>query len=234
MVDRRCESELENIGKELAAFSYSVSHDLRAPLRTLTGFSEALADEYQDKLGASGLDYVRRIREAAMRMEVMINALTELARVSRVDLRHEPVNISDIAAAIATELKRSDPTRNVEFHIQPGLTAQGDPTLLETALAHLMGNSWKFSSKHPSARIEVGREERDGRSVLYVRDDGAGFDPAYADNMFGPFQRFHSAKDFEGIGIGLATVQRIVNRHQGRVWAVGAVEGGATVYIDLE
>ena len=184
MVDRRCESELETIRKELAAFSYSVSHDLRAPLRTLTGFSEALADEYQDKLGANGLDYVRRIREAAMRMEVMINALTELARVSRVDLKREPVDLSAIAASIAADLKRSDPARNVEFRIEPGLTVEGDPALLRTLLTHLLGNSWKFSSKHASARIEVGREERDGRRVLYVRDDGSGFDPAYAENMF--------------------------------------------------
>lgn len=234
MADRRCESELENVRKELAAFGYSVSHDLRAPLRTLTGFSEALAEEYQDKLGENGLDYVRRIRDAAQRMEVMIVALSDLARVSRVEMKREIVNVTEIATSIAANLKRSEPARNVDFAIAPGLTLQGDPALLQTLVTHLLGNAWKFSSKHPSARIEMGREERDGRQVLYVRDDGAGFDPAYTENMFGPFQRFHSSRDFEGIGIGLATVQRIVNRHQGRVWAVGAVEGGATVYIDLE
>jgi light-regulated signal transduction histidine kinase (bacteriophytochrome) len=227
-------AELEALNKELAAFSHSVSHDLRAPIRTIDGFSEALAEEYRDKLGDQGLEYLKRIRAAAARMDVLINGLLELSRVSREELRREKVDLSMIAESIAMQLKEGDPARTVRFAIQPGLAVEGDPRLLKTALEHLLGNAWKFTRKHSVATIEVGSEQPDGHRLLFVRDDGAGFDPIYAGKMFGAFQRFHTTAEFEGTGIGLAMVQRIVHRHGGTVWAVGKVEAGTTVYIDLE
>jgi light-regulated signal transduction histidine kinase (bacteriophytochrome) len=226
-------AELEATKKDLDALNYAVSHDLRAPLRIIEGFSEALVDDYRDKLDAQALDYLLRVREAAARMEQLINGLLDLSRVTRAPLTRETVDISDMAESIATGLKASDSSRKVEFSIQPGVTMEGDPVLLRVALDHLLKNSWKFTRKHPAARIEVGTEKRDGQQLLYVRDDGAGFDPIYASRMFQPFQRFHSVAEFEGTGIGLAMVQRIVHRHGGKVWAVGKVEEGTTVYIEL-
>ena len=231
---KKVTAELEAANQELAAFSYSVSHDLRAPLRTIDGFSEALLEEYGDKLDERGLDYLQRIRDAGARMELLINRLLELARVSQGELRREPVNLSEIAESTAAELKESDPARNVHVSIEPGLNVQGDPRLLRIVFEHLLRNSWKFTSKHPVATIEVGSEERSGHRAIYVRDDGAGFDPTYAGKMFAPFQRFHSAAEFEGTGIGLAMVQRIIHRHGGTVSAVGKVEEGTTVYMELE
>lgn len=230
---KKVTAELEAANQELAAFSYSVSHDFRAPLRIIDGFSEALLDEYRNKLDGQGLDYVQRIRDAAARMDLLINRLLELARVSQGELRREPVSLSEIAESIAAELKQSEPARNVHFSIEPGLTVQGDPRLLRIVFENLLRNSWKFTSKHPVATIEVGREQS-GHRRLYVRDDGAGFDQAYAGKLFTPFQRFHSADEFEGTGIGLALVQRIIHRHGGTVSAVGKVEKGTTVYIELE
>jgi light-regulated signal transduction histidine kinase (bacteriophytochrome) len=227
-------ADMEAANKELAAFSYSVSHDLRAPLRTIDGFSEALVEDYRDKLDDRGLDYLNRVRGAAERMDLLIKTLVELAQISRGELRRERVELSHIAESIATELKAADPGRNVRFSIQPGLTVEGDPRLLKVALEHLLGNSWKFTSKHPAATIELGSEQRDGHRLFFVRDDGAGFDPAFADKMFAPFQRFHSASEFEGTGIGLAMVQRIIHRHGGKVWAVAAVEAGTTIYISMQ
>lgn len=231
---KKLSAELEAMSQELAALSYSVSHDLRSPLRTIDGFSEALAEEYQDKLDERGLGYLKRIRDATARMESLIDSLLELARVSRGEIRREPVDLSELAESIAGELKGSDPSRNVHVSIEPGLTMTGDPRLLRVAFEHLLRNSWKFTSKHPIARIEMGREERDGHHLLYVRDDGAGFDPNYSGRMFAPFQRFHSASEFEGMGIGLAMVHRIIRRHGGKIWATGEVERGATVYIEME
>ncbi len=225
--------ELETSNRELAALSYSVSHDLRAPLRTIEGFSEALAEDYDDKLDDTARDYLRRVRDAGARMEVLIESLLALSRLSREELRPERVNLSEIAESIAAKLNEGG-GRDVHFRIQPGLHVEGDPRLLRTALEHLLGNAWKFTSRHPSAAIEMGREQIDGRDVLYVRDDGAGFDQTYAEKMFAPFQRFHPAEEFDGLGIGLAIVQRIVHRHHGRVWAVGRVEQGTTVYMEFE
>lgn len=231
---QKLEAELEAANQELAALTYSVSHDLRAPLRIINGFSEALAQDYQGKLDERGVEYLRHLRDAAERMELLINKLVDLSRVSTVELRREPVDLSELAQSIAAELKRSDPSRKVDFLIQSGLAVEGDPRLLKTAFEHLLGNSWKFTSKHPAATIELGSERRDGQRVLYVRDDGAGFDPNYAQKMFGPFQRFHAVTEFEGTGMGLAMVQRIIRRHGGKVWATGKVEQGTTVYIALE
>ncbi|HEV8657012.1 MAG TPA: ATP-binding protein [Thermoanaerobaculia bacterium] len=227
-------ADLEAANKELAAFAYSVSHDLRAPLRTIDGFSEALVEDYRDKLDDQGVDYLNRVRGAAERMELLIKTFTELSQISRGELRREPVDLSEIAESIATELKTTDPARSVKFSIQPGLIVQGDPRLLKIALEHLLGNAWKFTSKHPVASIEVGSEQLNGHRTVYVRDDGAGFDPAFADKMFAPFQRIHPASEFEGTGIGLAIVQRIIHRHEGKVWAIGRVEEGTTIYISME
>ena len=226
------QKRLEMANKELASLSYSIAHDLRSPLQVIDGFSDALADEYHDKLDERGLDYLHRIRSAATRMQQLINSLLELAQLTRKEFRPERVNLSEIAKSIGDELSRSEPTRHVRFSIQPGLTIEGDPHLLRVALEHLLRNSWKFTSKHPEAVIAVGTEETDGRRIFFVRDDGAGFDPTYAGKMFGAFQRLHSLSEFEGTGMGLAMVQRIVGRHGGDVWAVGEVEKGATIYID--
>lgn len=230
---KRCEEALEAANRELASLSYSVSHDLRAPLRTIEGFSEALLEDYEARLDDQGRDYLRRIRAAAVSMDEMIVALTELSRLSTREVRRESVDISALASDIASHLRAADGARDVRFEIEPNVVLNSDPHLTRIVLQQLLSNAWKFTSKRAQAHIHVGSEERDGRRVLYVRDDGAGFDPAHASKLFGAFQRLHSTNEFDGAGIGLAIVQRIVNRHHGKVWAVGAVEQGATVYVDL-
>ncbi|BAZ23952.1 GAF sensor signal transduction histidine kinase [Kalymmatonema gypsitolerans NIES-4073] len=226
--------ELQAVNKELEAFSYSVSHDLRAPLRSIDGFSQALLEDCHDQLSANGQDYLRRIRAATQRMGQLIDDLLNLSRVTRSEMYLEPVDLSLLASSICTELQQSQPERQVEFVIQTGLLAQGDIRLLRVLLVNLLNNAWKFTSKHTQARIEfrVSKSES-GVPVYFVRDDGAGFDMTYTHKLFGPFQRLHNMRDFPGNGIGLATVQRIVHRHGGRVWAEGEVERGATFYFTL-
>ncbi|MEI2578943.1 GAF domain-containing protein [Scytonema sp. PRP1] len=226
--------ELQAVNKELEAFSYSVSHDLRAPLRSIDGFSQALLEDCHDQLNANGQDYLRRIRAATQRMGQLIDDLLNLSRVTRSEMYLEPVDLSLLASSICTELQQSQPERQVEFVIQTGLLAQGDIRLLRVLLVNLLNNAWKFTSKHTQARIEfrVSKSES-GVPVYFVRDDGAGFDMTYTHKLFGPFQRLHNMRDFPGNGIGLATVQRIVHRHGGRVWAEGEVERGATFYFTL-
>jgi signal transduction histidine kinase len=226
--------QLEAANKELEAFSYSVSHDLRAPLRGIDGFSHALLDEYADKLDVTGRHYLERVRAGSRHMAQLIEDLLNLSRVSRSEVQQVHVDLSALARTVAAELQRAQPDRAVAFAIESGVTAQGDPGLLRVALENLLGNSWKFTRKHAGARIEFGTVRRDGETMYFVRDDGAGFDMAYAGKLFHPFQRLHSAEEFEGTGIGLATVQRIVRRHGGRVWGEGAVEQGATFYFMLE
>ena len=224
---------LQAANKELEAFSYSVSHDLRAPLRSVDGFSSALLEDYADKLDEQGRNHLERIRAASRRMAQLIDDLLKLSRLTRREMRREPVDLSALAQTIATELQNTEPERRVEFVIEPGLVADGDAHLLGIVLENLLNNAWKFTAKHPRATIEVGTTRRDGERAYFVRDDGAGFDPAYADKLFGVFQRLHPADEFAGAGIGLATVQRIVYRHGGRVWAEGEVEKGATFYFTL-
>ena len=226
--------QLEAANKELEAFSYSVSHDLRAPLRGIDGFSQALLDEYADTLGETGRHYLARVRAGSHHMAHLIEDLLNLSRVSRSEIHRVQVDLSGLARVVATDLQRTQPDRAVTFAIEGGVTVPGDPGLLRVALENLLGNSWKFTRKHAGARIEFGTVRRDGETMYFVRDDGAGFDMAYADKLFHPFQRLHSTEEFEGTGIGLATVQRIVHRHGGRVWGEGAVEGGATFYFTLE
>jgi PAS domain S-box-containing protein len=226
-------AQLEAANAELDAFAYSVSHDLRAPLRSIDGFSLALLEDSDDRLDAAGRDHLRRVRAAAQRMALLIDDLLGLSRVTRAALQREPVDLSAIAGAVAAELERSEPGRCVEFAIAPGLGAEGDPRLLRVVLENLLGNAWKYTGKNLRARIEFAATEAGGARAYYVRDDGAGFEMAYADKLFGAFQRLHSNDEFEGTGIGLATVQRIVHRHGGRVWAEGAVGRGATFYFTL-
>jgi len=219
--------------KELESFAYSVSHDLRAPLRAIDGFSQAILEDYFDKLDEQGKDYLIRIRNASQRMAQLIDDILQLSRLSRSKMQIEQVNLSEIAREIFADLRNTDPKRQVDIIIQPELIVYGDARLLKIALENLLSNAWKFTSKHPTARIELGVMQINNEPVYYVRDDGAGFDMAYVDKLFGAFQRLHSEKEFEGTGIGLATVQRIIHRHGGRVWAEGAIEKGATFYFTL-
>ncbi|MDH4179854.1 MAG: ATP-binding protein, partial [Armatimonadota bacterium] len=222
--------DLEAVNKELEAFCWSVSHDLRAPLRGIEGFSRALLEDYADRLDEEGRDYLQRVCAATLRMARLIDDLLNLSRVTRSEIRRTAVDLTDLAEGIATELRKSQPDRQVEFSITPGLTVNADASLLRVAMENLLGNAWKFTGKQSHARIEVGVTEAQGERRYYVRDNGAGFDMAYAGKLFGAFQRLHGPTEFEGTGIGLATVQRIVHRHGGRVGAEGAVGEGAIFY----
>jgi len=226
--------ELQSANKELEAFVYSVSHDLRAPLRGIDGWSLALLEDYQDKLDQQGCQYVDRIRTETQRMDDLINALLQLSRVSRAPIELKQVDLTAIAQTIATRLQDSQPDHQAEFIIQPKLTAQCDASLLDIALHNLLDNAWKFSGRCSRARIEFGKTNTKGNQAFFVRDNGVGFDMAYAHKLFGAFQRLHKPSDFPGTGIGLATVQRIVRRHGGRLWTDAKVGQGATFYFTLE
>jgi signal transduction histidine kinase len=229
--------ELEGTNRELEAFSYSVSHDLRAPLRAIDGFSQILQEDYEHALDDQGMDYLGRVRAASGHMGTLIDDLLDLSRVGRRPLRRERVDLTHLATEIVEELKESQPDREIEFVAAENVVAWGDASLLKLALENLLGNAWKFTARERAARIEFGAERRPGPDsaspVYYVRDNGAGFDQAYADKLFGAFQRLHGQDEFEGTGIGLATVARIVHRHGGRVWAEGTVGEGATFYFTL-
>jgi PAS domain S-box-containing protein len=225
---------LTAVNRELEAFSYSVSHDLRAPLRSIDGFSLALLEDCADRLGPDGADHLRRIRGAAQNMGGLIDDLLKLARVTRADLRREHVNLSAVAQDAVDELVKTNPSRVVDCAVQPGLSTFGDPRLLKIAVTNLLDNAWKFTDKRARARIEFGAAASNGCAVYFVRDNGAGFDMKYGNKLFGTFQRLHHAGDFPGTGIGLATVQRIVARHGGRIWAEGAPGSGATFSFTLQ
>jgi light-regulated signal transduction histidine kinase (bacteriophytochrome) len=224
---------LEGSNRELESFSYSVAHDLRAPLRSIDGFSQALVEDYADKLDEEGRKYLRFIRDSAQHMGQLIDALLALSRVTRSELRREEVDLSALARAAIARLVRNQPDRAVEVVIEDGLEDTGDPRLLAVVLDNLLGNAWKFTGRRDRARIEFGASSTEGHPVYFVRDNGAGFDMAFATKLFGVFQRLHTATEFEGTGVGLATVQRIVGRHGGRVWAEGLVNGGATFHFTL-
>jgi len=224
---------LEAANKELDAFCYSVSHDLRAPLRGMDGFSLALLEDYGDRFDETGQDYLRRVRAASQRMAQLIDDLLALSRVTRREMSRQQVDLSALAEAVASDLRASGPARHVELHVAPGLVANGDPALLRVVLENLLGNAWKFTGKRPDARIEFGTAQRDGAMAFFIRDNGAGFDMAYADKLFVPFQRLHSTSEFPGTGVGLASVQRVIQRHGGRVWAEAEVGKGATFYFTL-
>jgi signal transduction histidine kinase len=226
-------SELDSVNKELETFAYSVSHDLRAPLRGMAGFCQALVEDYGDKLDDTGKDYVRRISAASKRMGQLIDDLLALSRVTRIEVKRSDVNLSDMAETIAEQLRRGEPDRKVEFKIKPGVTAQGDEALLRTMLENLLGNAWKYSAKNPRATIEFGIAANGPEPTFYIRDDGVGFDMAHADKLFKPFQRLHGSTEFEGTGIGLASVANIVRRHGGRIWADSTPDVGTTMRFTL-
>jgi two-component system, NtrC family, sensor kinase len=225
--------ELERKNKELETFSYSVSHDLRAPLRAIDGFSHALLEEYGGKLDEQGRDYLQRVRAGTQRMGELIEDLLKLSRVSGSDLHRKPVDLSEMARRVCEELQSREPGRRVTFAIEPELVAVADAQLMRLVFENLLGNAWKFTGKVRAPRIEVGAETREVGVVYFVRDNGAGFDMAYADTLFAPFRRLHRDSDFPGTGIGLATVYRVIDRHGGRVWAEGVVGGGATVFFTV-
>ncbi len=226
-------AQLQTANKELEAFSYSVSHDLRAPLRHINGFSQALLEDYADKLDEVGKGYLQDVRGASEQMGHLIDDVLQLARVTRSEMRREVVNLSEMAHSVVAELQKSDAGRTATIDIEEGLWTHGDNRLLRIMLTNLLGNAWKFSSKQELAEIVFGKEQQDGEDAYFVRDNGAGFEMAYVDKLFGAFQRLHGADEFEGTGIGLATVQRVVRRHGGRVWAEGAVDHGATFHFTI-
>lgn len=225
--------ELEVSNQELQAFSYSVSHDLRAPLRTIDGFSLALAEDFSDVLNAEGRDYIQRVRGGVQRMGMLIDALLQLSRVTRSELQRETTDLSQLTTLVMGELLASEPGREIQFHTEPAILANADPRLMRVAFENLLGNALKFTSRTPNARIDFGRKTAEGENVYFIRDNGAGFDMQYVDRLFTAFQRLHGDRDFKGSGIGLATVSRIIRRHHGRIWAEGAVNEGATFFFTL-
>ncbi|MGQ0645800.1 MAG: ATP-binding protein [Elusimicrobiota bacterium] len=233
MEQAQMSAALQRANKELEAFSYSVSHDLRAPLRSIDGFSHALLEDCSAQLDEPGKDHLRRIRAACTRMGQLIDDLLALSRVIRQDMRWDTVDLAALARSAAGQLERAEPGRRVGFVAPETAKARGDAGLLRIVLENLLGNAWKFTGRRPDPRVEFGETEKDGRRAFFVRDNGAGFDMAYAGKLFGPFQRLHDDSEFPGTGIGLATVRRIVERHGGRVWAESAVDRGAVFYFTL-
>lgn len=226
-------AQLEVSNRELEAFSYSVSHDLRAPLRSIDGFSQALLEDYSGKLDDVGIGHLNRVRAAAQRMGHLIDDLLTLARVTRIELKPELIDLSALASDISSELQKAEPARKGEFEIQPALTSRGDARLLRVALENLLGNAWKFTGKKPSPHISFGLARIEGAPTYFVRDNGAGFDMTYSNKLFSAFQRLHDAHDFPGTGVGLATVQRVIQKHGGKIWADAAPNRGATFYFVL-
>jgi two-component system, sensor histidine kinase and response regulator len=230
---RTANAALESANKELEAFSYSVSHDLRAPLRAIDGFSQSIIDDCADKLDANGQELLSRVRNACKRMGQLIDDLLNLSRITRAEMHYERVDLTAIATAILGEMQRDHPERPMTVHVAQGLIAKGDPRLLRIVLENLLGNAWKFTTKRSDATIEFAAMSDNDEKIFIVRDNGAGFDMAYATKLFGAFQRLHSSTDFPGTGIGLATVQRIIHRHGGRIWPESAVGAGTTFHFTL-
>jgi light-regulated signal transduction histidine kinase (bacteriophytochrome) len=226
--------ELEMANKELEAFTYSVSHDLKAPLIVASGFCRRLSERYGEKLDEKGKHYLQRIQESCQHMNLLIEDLLNLSKVTTSKIKLTSINLSDLVKSIVTQLKETRSKREVSFFIEDGLTAKGDSRLLRVALENLIGNAWKFTSKSKRAKIEFGliKTIRD-EMTFFVRDNGCGFDMSMMDKLFQPFQRFHSDEEFSGTGIGLATVHRIITRHGGRIWAESAVGKGATFFFTL-
>ncbi|MBV8658777.1 MAG: PAS domain S-box protein [Burkholderiales bacterium] len=232
LVEQRTKA-LAAANKELEAFSYSVSHDLRAPLRSVDGFSQVLLEDYADRLDEAGKQYLGRIRKATQNMSNLIDDLLNLSKLTRSEVNTQPVNLSEVASEIVQELQALEPSREVAVHVMPNLVTDADPKLIRLVLQNLLANAWKFSAKAEKSEIKFGATHIDGQNAFYVSDNGAGFDMAYADKLFGAFQRLHSPQEFEGNGVGLAIVQRIISRHNGRVWAKASLGNGATFYFTL-
>lgn len=223
----------ESASRELEAFAYSVSHDLRAPLRAIDGFSLILLEDYGDRLEPEAREHLARVRAASQKMASLIDDLLRLSRVSRGELTRQPVDLSALAREVGDALAQGEPGRRTRIEIEPGLAAHADEALLRVALTNLLGNAWKFTGGREPGLVRFGAERRDDETVWSVADDGAGFDMRYADKLFVPFQRLHGAGEFEGAGIGLAIVARVVSRHGGRIWAKSAPSEGATFYFTL-
>lgn len=226
-------TELTAVNQELEAFSYSVSHDLRAPLRSIDGFSQALLEDYGDKLDELGKDYLARVRQASQHMASLIDDLLMLSRITRSEMNKEDVNLTAMARDLLAELQRAEPERRVLCRVEEGLTAQGDQRLLRIALSNLLSNAWKFTSKRAEAVIEMGERTQGNGTVYFITDNGAGFNVAYADKLFGVFQRLHRSDEFPGTGVGLAIVQRVIHRHGGKIWAEAETDKGASFFFTL-
>jgi len=225
--------ELASSNQELEAFSYSVSHDLRAPLRTIDGFSLALEEEFGERLDAQGKDYILRVRNGVQRMGTLIDSLLQLSRVTRSDVQRERMDLSQLATLVFREIQAGDPEHQVNWIAQPGVMAEADPRLMRIALENLIGNAWKFTARTPDATVTFGSSPQNGKIVYFVRDNGAGFEMQYVDRLFTAFQRLHGEREFKGSGIGLATVSRIIRRHHGSIWAEGEPGKGATFFFTL-
>ena len=225
--------ELDAANEELSSFAYAVSHDLRAPLRAIDGFSEILVQDKTEALGEDGREHLTRVRRAAQHMGDLIDALLELSRTSRAELRREPVDLSALAREIAGQHARQSPARAVSLRVEDGLQVEADERLLRSVLGNLIGNAWKFTRPVTAPTVEVGAVQHNGSRAFYVRDNGVGFDATYKQKLFTPFQRLHSVREFEGTGIGLATVRRVIRRHGGETWAESVPGKGATFYFTL-
>src|SRR4051812_20145441 len=225
--------DLEHKNRELESFSYAVSHDLRAPLRRIDSFSKAVLESQGHRLDEAGQKFLSRVREASQHMSQLIDDVLHLSKVTSAEMREQEVDLSELVAAAVARLREAEPSRSADVRIRPGVVVTGDGQLLRIALGNLLENAWKFTGKQPGTRIEFGVTQTSGEPTYFIRDNGAGFDMTYATRLFGPFQRLHSDNDFAGSGIGLATVQRIIHRHGGRVWAEGLVGQGATFYFTL-
>ncbi|HYX53168.1 MAG TPA: ATP-binding protein, partial [Candidatus Limnocylindrales bacterium] len=232
-VSAQMRQELEVSNHELEAFSYSVSHDLRAPLRAIDGFSMAVLEDYANRLPPEAIEDLQRVRAGAERMSALIDDLLMVSRTTRSEINRQRVNLSEVAEDALTQLRSTDPKRRVEVDIQPNLTVQADPGLMRVLIENLIGNAWKFSGNNPQAHIIFASEQRDNETVFFIRDNGGGFDPAYTNRLFVPFQRLHTSDEFPGTGVGLATAQRIIRRHGGRIWAEAEKNKGATFFFTL-
>jgi signal transduction histidine kinase len=230
---RRRVEALSEANRELEAFGYSVSHDLRGPLSRIAGFSKALLEFHASQLDEEGRGFLKRIDHSSTRLCELVEELLNFSRLTQVEMKEQPVSLSAMLTGLAAELQGRDPERTVDFRIAPDVHAWGDPTLLRAVLENLLENSWKFTRKHAAARIEFGQVKTGDGPVYFLRDDGAGFDIRDAARLFSPFQRLHKESDFDGTGVGLATVDRIIRRHGGRIWAEGEIERGAVFYFTL-
>jgi hypothetical protein len=230
---RQRTAQLEAANKELEAFSYSVSHDLRAPLRIIQGFSNIIHTDYSEKLDETARDYLRRIQDNCLTMSGLIDGFLQLARLTRQEMKFQHVDLSRLIQAFGGEFQRLNPHRQVDLIVEPDIQVMGDPRLLEIAMKNLLSNAWKFTSNRDLARIEFGKSVTEGENIYFLSDNGTGFDMNYAQMLFQPFRRLHKQKEFEGTGIGLTTVQRIIHRHGGRIWAEGEINKGATFYFTL-